>query len=253
MELNKTYYMDCFEGIKQLEDNSVSLVITSPPYAEQRKSYYGGIPEKDYPQWTVDWMNELRPKLKDDASVCINIRPHIKNGEISDYVLRTRLALRENGWKECEELIWYKPDSPPMGSIKRPRRAWESVLWFCKTNNPYCNTKANGVESNRIGFEQSKFEESNNGYVHKGQNKAKTGIARSTDVIICGTSKIEKGYNHPAMFPIDVPLNIINMLSKENDLIVDPFIGSGTTGRACEKLGRNWVGFEINKEYKENA
>lgn len=105
MELNKIYYTDCLEGIKQLDNNSVSLVITSPPYAMQRKFQYGGINEKDYPEWTLKWMEELRPKLKDDASVCINIRPHIKNGEISDYVLRTRLALREkpvNRNYECQ-------------------------------------------------------------------------------------------------------------------------------------------------------
>lgn len=250
LELDKIYCMDCLDGIKQLEDNSVALVVTSPPYAEQRKSYYGGISEKDYPEWTVKWMELLKPKLKDNASVCINIRPHIKNGEISDYVLRTRFALRENGWKECEELIWYKPDSPPMGSINRPRRAWESILWFSLTGKPFCNPKANGTESNRIGFEQSKFEESNDGYVHKGQNKAKTGIARCNDVIVCGTSKIEKGYNHPAMFPPEIPEYIIKMMTDKGDLVVDPFIGSGTTGRVAEKLNRNWVGFEINEEYK---
>lgn len=74
----------------------------------QRAYQYGGVKEKDYPQWTVDWMRLLKPKLKADASVCINIRPNIKNGEISDYVLKTRLALRADGWKECEELIWIK-------------------------------------------------------------------------------------------------------------------------------------------------
>lgn len=250
IETNKIYYIDCFDGIKQLEDKSVSLVFTSPPYAEQRKSYYGGIPEKDYPQWTAGWMELLKPKLKDDASVCINIRPHIKNGEISDYVLKTRLLLRANGWKECEELIWYKPDSPPMGSVNRPRRAWESILWFSLTGKPYCNPKANGTESSRIGFEQSKFEESNAGYVHKGQNKAKTGISRCNDVVICGTSKIEKGYNHPAMFPPELPKYCINMLTNKGDLVVDPFIGSGTTGRVAEILARKWVGFEINNEYR---
>lgn len=247
--MNEIIYTDCFKGIPKLEDKSVSLVVTSPPYAMQRKAYYCGVPEKEYPEWTVAWMELLKSKLTDDASVCINIRPHIKNGEISDYILRTRLALRENGWKECEELIWYKPDSPPMGSINRPRRAWESILWFSLTNKPYCDTKANGKESSRIGFEQSKFEESNEGYVHKGQNKAKSGIARCNDVIICGTSKIEKGYNHPAMFPPEVPEYIIKMLSKENDLVLDPFIGSGTVGRVAQKLNRRWIGFELNEEY----
>lgn len=195
-------------------------------------------------------MELLKPKLKDGASVCINIRPHIKNGEISDYVLKTRLALRDAGWKECEELIWYKPDSPPMGSVNRPRRAWESILWFSLSGKPYCNPKANGTESRRIGFEQSKFAESNDGYVHKGQNKAKSGTARCNDVIICGTSKIEKGYNHPAMFPPDVPEYCIRIMTNENDLVVDPFIGSGTTGRVAGKLNRKWIGYEINKEYE---
>lgn len=249
LKLNEIYYKDCFFGINNLEDSSVSLVFTSPPYAMQRKKYYGGISEIDYPEWTLKWMELIKPKLKSDASVCINIRPNLKDGIISDYVLKTRLLLRENGWKECEELIWYKPDSPPMGSIKRPRRAWESILWFSQTNNPKCKPKAFNIVSNRIGFEQSKFEESNDGYVHKGQNKAKKGISRCTDVVICGTSKIEKGYNHPAMFPLEIPEYIIKLMTDENDLVVDPFCGSGTTCRAAESLNRNWIGFEINQEY----
>jgi site-specific DNA-methyltransferase (adenine-specific)/site-specific DNA-methyltransferase (cytosine-N4-specific) len=249
LKTNRTYNIDCLNGIRLLENNSVNLVVTSPPYAEQRKSYYNGIPEKNYPQWTLRWCNELKNKLTDDGSICINIRPHIKNGIISDYVLKTRLLLRENGWKECEELIWYKPDSLPMGSINRPRRAWESILWFSKSVRPKCNPKANGKSSNRIGFEQTKFKEGNDSYVHNGQNKAKQGIARCNDVIVCGTSKIERGYNHPAMFQIEIPYYIINMMTDENDLIVDPFIGSGTTGRAASKLNRRLVGFELNEEY----
>lgn len=252
MQENKTYCIDCFEGIKMLADNSVSLVITSPPYAMQRKIYYGGICEKNYPQWTVDWLELLKPKLKDDASVCINIRPHIKNGQLSDYVAETVRQIRRHGWIECEELIWYKPDSPPMGSIQRPRRAWESIKWFCKTNHPKCKPKKNGFYSNRIGFEQSKFEESNSGYVHKGQNKAKAGISRCTDVIVCGTSKIEKGYSHPAMFPPEVPEYVIKMMTDVDDLVVDPFMGSGTTGRVAERLKRRWIGFEINNEYMDS-
>ena len=164
--------------------------------------------------------------------------------------MKTRLLLRENGWKECEELIWYKPDSPPMGSIQRPRRAWESVLWFSRTNKPKCYPKANGKTSSRIGFEQSKFEEGNDSYVHKGQNEASNGIARCNDVIIAGASKVEKGYNHPAMFPPEVPECLIKLLTDEGDLVVDPFMGSGTTGRVCRNLNRRWIGFEINKEYE---
>ena len=134
MELNRTYNCDCSEGINGLDDNSIALVVTSPPYAMQRKHQYGGVPEKDYPMWLADWMELLKPKLKENGSVCINIRPHIKNGEISDYVLKTRLLLRERGWKECEELIWVKTTSPP---ISNPMSFWteQDVLKYIKENN----------------------------------------------------------------------------------------------------------------------
>ena len=66
--------------------------------------------------------------------------------------MRTRLALREVGWHECEELIWLKPNAPPLGSKLRPRRAWESILWFSRSAQPYADLKACGKESDRLGF-----------------------------------------------------------------------------------------------------
>lgn len=85
---------DCMKLIPTLEGGSVGLVLTSPPYADQRQGHYNGVAEADYADWTVKWMAELWDKLADDASVLIVIRPHLKQGVISDYVLRTRLALR---------------------------------------------------------------------------------------------------------------------------------------------------------------
>ena len=109
---------DCLDLIPTLEDGSVSLVVTSPPYAEQRAGHYEGVSEEDYPDFTVQWMSALAPKMRPDGSVFLVIRPHLRDGILSDYVLRTRLALREAGWHECEELIWLKPDAPPLGSLK---------------------------------------------------------------------------------------------------------------------------------------
>ena len=140
---------DCLDLIPTLEDESIQLVVTSPPYAEQRKGQYQSISEKDYPQWSVEWMASLWDKLTPDGSVLIVIRPHVSKGVLSDYVLRTRLALRDDGWTECEELVWPKPDAPPLGSLHRPRRAWESVLWFAEYGNPYVNLNACGRESDR--------------------------------------------------------------------------------------------------------
>ena len=143
---------DCLDLIPTLEDGSVSLVVTSPPYAEQRAGHYEGVSEEDYPDFTVEWMSALAPKMTPDGSVFIVIRPHVKDGVLSDYVLRTRLALREAGWHECEELIWLKPDAPPLGSktattacvgehplvqpvrpaLRRPEGVWQGVrpAWF---------------------------------------------------------------------------------------------------------------------------
>src|SRR5271157_519246 len=143
---------DCLDLIPTLEDESVSLVVTSPPYAQQRSGHYEGIPEEDYPDFTVNWMTAFAPKMTPDGSVFLVIRPHLRGGVLSDYVLRTRLALREAGWKECEELVWIKPNAPPLGSLRRPRRTWESVLWFSKSPQPYCDLKACGRESDRLGF-----------------------------------------------------------------------------------------------------
>jgi site-specific DNA-methyltransferase (adenine-specific) len=247
--MNKIINIDCIDGFKLFKKKSVNLIITSPPYAEQRKNQYKSISEKDYPAWTVLWMREVKEIIKDEGSVFINIRPHIKNGIISDYVLRTRLALRDDGWKECEELIWIKPDSPPLGSTKRPRRAWESILWFSLSNNPYCDPKANGTVSKRIGFESTKFAQGGDSHIHAGQNNAVQGIARCKDYIEVGTGKIEKGIKHPAMFPIEIPNYLIQMCSQEGEFVVDPFCGSGTVLKSAKLLNRNYCGFDISQEY----
>ncbi len=230
-----------------IPENCVDLVVTSPPYAEQRKDFYLSISEDEYPLWTVKWMEQCIRILKPSGSVAVVIRPHIHQGEISDYVLRTRLAVRECGWKECEELIWVKPNSPPLGSIKRPRRSWESVLWFSRTNDPFCCPKANGVPSDRIGLESKKGV----GEYKSGISAPKNGIARCRDYVEVGTSDVDRaiGNTHPAQFPAKLAEWIIRLLCPENGLVLDPFVGSGTTAIACVSTQRDYIGIEICEEY----
>lgn len=250
------YNEDCKRGLDNLHisyNKFVDTVITSPPYAEQRKNQYGGVSEEDYPQWTVEWMESVKQVLTDNGSVFIIIRPHLKNGVISDYVLRTRLALREAGWKENEELIWIKPDAPPLGSIYRPRRSWEHILWFSKVNQPYTDVKVGGNESHRVGFENDKFEHGGKSHIHAGQNKARKGTARVRDYVEVGTGQVEKGYNHPAMFPPQLVEYLINLSCPKGGIVLDPFIGSGTTARQAIEMNRGFVGFESNDEYYEEA
>jgi len=243
------YWGDCLEVMQSFEKESIDLIFTSPPYAEQRKNQYGGISEINYPKWTVIWMKEVKRILKDKGSVGIVIR----KGVISRYVLNTRMALWEDGWVEPEELIWIKPSSPPLGSTKRPRRAWEHILWFSKDGNVYCDPKASGKISNGIGFKSNKFEHGGSSHIHGGQNDPKMGISRCRDYVEVGTGKIERGINHPAMFPMDLPEYMIKLCCPINGVILDPFMGSGTTMIASQNLKRKCIGIEKDLKYFKMA
>ena len=121
-------------------------------------------------------------------------------------MLRTRLALREAGWHECEELIWYKPDAPPLGSKLRPRRAWESILWFAESPQPYCDLKACGRD--RTGSAST----GRSGSPRRGQREDR--LAPGVECfgkgsgwpgwrrVVAPVGANEPGVDHPAMFPL---------------------------------------------------
>jgi site-specific DNA-methyltransferase (adenine-specific)/site-specific DNA-methyltransferase (cytosine-N4-specific) len=200
-------------------------------------------------------MAALRQKLTPEGSVLIVIRPHLREGVLSDYVLRTRLALRESGWNECEELIWYKPNSPPLGSKLRPRRAWESVLWFSKSSQPYCDLTACGSSTDRLGFGGSiKFAEG--GVSQKtGWHPCvesfghRTGTARVTDVFVVPVGGEEPDVDHPAVYPIDLAEQMIRTFSREGDQVLDPFCGSGQTLLAAKGCGRFYQGIDREEKF----
>src|SRR5271166_5261717 len=242
---------DCLDLIPTLEDESVSLVVTSPPYAQQRSGHYAGVPEEDYPDFTVQWMSALASKMTPDGSVFLVIRPHVRDGVLSDYVLKTRLALREAGWHECEELIWLKPDAPPLGSLKRPRRTWESVLWFSRSPQPYCDLKACGRESERVGFEGSlRFGVGGDSPISHGQSaRCTNGVARISDVIVANVSCNEPGLDHPAVFPLALAEYLIKTFSQTGDLVLVNFCGSGQTLLAAKGCGRRYLGIEREEKY----
>jgi site-specific DNA-methyltransferase (adenine-specific)/site-specific DNA-methyltransferase (cytosine-N4-specific) len=246
---------DCLDLLPTLEDESVSLVVTSPPYAEQRAGHYGGIPEEDYPAFSVNWMSALAPKMAKDGSVLIIIRPHLRDGVLSDYLLRTRLALRDLGWHECEELIWLKPDAPPLGSLKRPQRTWENVLWFSTSPQPYCDLKACGEESDRVGFDGSlRFGVGNGKPLNGGQAAGCTkGVARISDVILVPVGSNERGLDHPAVFPLALAEQLIKTFSQQGDLVLDCFCGSGQTLLAAKGCGRRYLGIEREDRYVKIA
>jgi len=246
---NRYYIGDCVSVLKEeIPDKSIDFVVTSPPYAMQRVKQYGGITEEEYPAWTVEWMSEIWRVLKDTGNVAIIIRPHIKNGQISDYTLKMRLALRAAGWIEAEELIWIKNVSPALGSYYKPRRSWESIHWFCKIEQPYVNLIANGKISNGIGFMKNK----GLGDYIDGVSKGEKGIARVPDYVEVGTNQNDRSkYNtHPAQYPVSLAEWLIELMCPVDGVVLDPFLGSGTSVVAAIKTERDWVGCEINEAYE---
>jgi DNA modification methylase len=196
-------------------------------------------------------MTALAPKMRPDGPVFVVIRPHLHCGILSNYVLRTRLAVREAGWHECEELIWLKPDAPPIGSKIRPRRAWESILWFSPCAQPYADLKACGKESDRLGFERSmRFGVNGDGPINQVHSAGCTnGIARITDVFVANVGGSERGIEHPALFPLALAEQLIRTFSQTGDLVLDPFCGSGQTLLSAKRCGRRFLGIEREEKY----
>ena len=241
---------DCIDVMRTLPAESVDAIVTSPPYARQRTATYGGVPESDYPAWTVAWMTEARRLLKPDGSVVINIRPHVRNGQISDYTLRTRLAVREDGWAEIEELIWHKK-GPPLGHPGRPRRSFESMHWFAKHGRPFCDPKASGSEYGQVRTSKGRKGP------HISSQRLDTfmppaSIARVSDVAYFPTSlnRPSDGTNdHPAPYPWQLAEWVGKLICPQGGTILDPFSGSASTGVACIRNGWDYIGIEAMPEY----
>jgi site-specific DNA-methyltransferase (adenine-specific) len=254
------YHGDCREVMRWMMDGEefpmlVDAVVTSPPYAEQRAAQYGGIPEAEYPEWCVEWMR-LTP-LFNDASVLLNIRAHLRDGFVSPYVLKTRLALLDAGWGECEELIWYKTGggTGPFGSRHRPRRAWESILWFARTGSPWVNVKATGTPTLRTIQGIYNGSKGTGDYI-SGLYALKAGDpTRCEDVVQQPTGRhtTDGSEEHPAPMPLGLAKWMIQLVVAGDGLVLDPFMGSGTTLRAAKDLGRRAIGIEIEERYCEIA
>jgi len=241
------HYGDCIDVMRSLPAESVDAIVTSPPYAEQRKSTYGGTPEADYPAWSVAWMAEARRLLKPDGSVIINISPHKVKGGLSDYVLRTRLALREFGWVELDELIWAKPNAMPTGAPHRPRRSWESLLWYGKHGRAYSNAKENGRPSMRAtGMQYGQSQR--NGWEHdyKGGNKTPP-VTRCTNMVTVSSGRETTG--HPAPFPVPLAEWCGKLICPPGGTVLDPFNGSASTGVAAIRNGWDYIGIDAVQEY----
>lgn len=251
------YLGDCKEELKKLPSNSIDLIFTSPPYADSRQTTYGGIKPDEYVEWFLPISQELLRVLKPTGTFVLNIKEKVVNGERHTYVIELILALRKQGWLWTEEFIWHKKNSYPGKWPNRFRDSWERLLQFNKTRkfNMYQET----VMVPMGDWAEKRLKNLSNTDKQRDPSKVGSGFGKNisnwvgrekaypTNVLHLATETRNK--NHSAVFPEDLPEWFINLFTKTEDTVLDPFMGSGTTIRVAQRMGRNAIGIEILPEY----
>ncbi|HNW88400.1 MAG TPA: site-specific DNA-methyltransferase [Bacteroidales bacterium] len=257
--LTDIYLGDSKEKLKLLNDNSVDLIVTSPPYADQRKSTYGGIHPDKYVEWFLPISKQLLRVLKPTGTFILNIKEKVVEGERSTYVMELILAMRKQGWLWTEEFIWHKKNSYPGKWPNRFRDSWERLLQFNKDKRFTMYQEAVMVPmgdwaKNRLRNLSETDKTRDNSKVGSGFGKNISNWldrekAYPTNVLHLATECNNK--NHSAAFPEELPEWFIKLFTKQNDTVLDPFMGSGTTLIVANRMKRNSIGIDIVPEYYE--
>ena len=245
MELNKVYLGDSEVLLKELPDDYVDLVVTSPPYDNLRK--YNGVGDTWNHEKFKKIANELERVLKPGGIIVWNVNDKTEGGSETGTSFRQALYfMDECGLRLNDTMIWLK--SNPMPQVKQPRynQVFEYMFVFSKgtpkTFNPImvpCKCAGQDYDSTckNMGGESGRTKK------HFKINKEK---------VDDNVWKFAIAQNHspnPAVYPLELPKRHILSWTNEGDIILDPFIGSGTTAFAAMELGRNFIGFEMNEEY----
>ena len=258
---DKIFNGDCLDVLPKLPRNSVDLIVTSPPYADNRKSTYGGIPIKTYVKWFLPISNELKRVLKPNGSFILNIKERAENGERGTYVIELILEMRKQGWLWTEEYIWHKKNSFPGKWPNRFRDSWERCLHFTKQKK--FNMYQDSVKIPIGNWAEKRLKKLSETDMKRDESKVKSGfgkkiqnwVGKSTvypdNVLYFAT--VCDNRNHSAAFPLELPNWFIKLFSKKGDIILDPFLGSGTTALAAKTLQRHYVGMESNSQYYKVA
>jgi len=239
LQIDNIYNMDCVKGLKQVEDNSVDLIVTSPPYnvGIEYDSWDDNMQWEDYLKWVREWLSECYRILKDDGRICINhyfCNAPRKNGDSC-----SRFPLFD--FKNIMDDIGYHTHKIAMWDdlTMKKQTAWGSWL---SASAPFIQTPYEGI---LIAYKNQ----------WNKQNKGKSTISRGDFMEGCsgvwhiGTTP---GYTI-ACFPERLPQLCIDLFSYENDVVLDPFSGSGTTCYVAKSLNRHFIGFEISENYYQES
>jgi DNA modification methylase len=302
MKLNHIYQGNVIDRLKDLDDNSIQCVVTSPPYWGLRD--YGvdnqlGLEEtpEEFVDNLVKVFKEVKRVLREDGTLWLNlgdtysaqrwtkkgldktpaqpmnkmkdnwraIAPTKKSGlpdkNLVGIPWRVAFALQSDGWYLRQDIIWHKPNPMPESVTDRCTKSHEYIFLMTKSSNYYYNAKAIAEKS----LEYGKDKRSDLGNIrYEGKRTLDESGKNGQDSFVTinetrnkrSVWKINtKPYKeaHFAVFPEELPTLCIKAGSKENDIVLDPFFGSGTTGWVAQRLKRKWIGIELNPEYVKIA
>jgi site-specific DNA-methyltransferase (adenine-specific) len=232
MELNKIYNEDCVLGMKKLSDNSIDLIVTSPPYNLniQYAEHNDAMTLEVYYDWCKEWIKESFRVLKPGGRFCLQIGCFQSSQNEPTYSTFTEL-FRKEGFIFREFIIWNKntiPKRTAWGSWKSPSNPrisppFEMIINFHKISPKI-------LEKGETDLTKEEFVQWTNGLWVIGPESAKR-------------------RNHPAPFPEELVIRCIKMHSYIGSVVLDPFNGSGTTTKIAKQLNRDYIGFDITKEY----
>lgn len=251
------YRGDCRERLKDIEDASVDLVFTSPPYAEQRKNNYNSIPAEEYVSWFLPIGHEIKRVLKPTGSFFLNLAPHAEGGERELYVMELVIALKKTcGFKYIDELVWYKSASPRRWDF-RLKNAWEPIYHFGIDrpfiNHDDCKIRSESTFVNKRGTATYNDLTGNVGGYHDICDQG-SGFTIADNVLYFPTALLVKDkYPHPAKFPLELAEFFVKAYCPSEGTVLDPFAGSGMTALAALRYGRKTIGIELEDRFADMA
>lgn len=266
---------DSLKLLEQVPDNSIDLVITSPPFALQRKKEYGNVNQDEYVDWLFQFAEPIRRILKDSGSFIIDLGGAYQKGKPirSLYNFKVLIKFCEQGkFYLAEEFFWFNPaklPSPIEWVNKRKIRVKDSVntvWWFSKSTFPktslndilipYSKRMEKLLENHEKFYKAKKrpsghdisynFSKNNDGAIPSNLLQISNTDSNSKYLRFCNFFNIKP---HPARFPVKLPEFFIKFLTEPDDIVLDIFAGSNTTGEAAEKNKRKWISFENDITY----
>jgi DNA modification methylase len=259
--IDKIILGDCLEVMKDFPNEKIDLIMTSPPYAYNRKKTYGGVPINKYVEWFLPISLQLKRVLKPEGSFVLNIKERTVDGERGTYVYELVMAMRKQGWLWVEDYIWHKKNTYPGKWPNRFRDVWEHCYHFTKSKKFKMYQEAVMIPMGRWAEKRlAKLSETD---MMRDESKTLSGFGKNIshwvgrklvypdNVLYLATECSNR--HHSAAYPIDLPRWFINLFTKRGDIVLDPFIGSGTTALAAIELERHHIGIELVEPYYQLA